>query len=104
MKSILKKLSWHFIVTALPLLIYPFVFIASIMSLAGGLTGEESFLLIVSAQLFLWTSLCYPLVYGVAMLGAIITDNKARKRWIYLPYWYLMSCIMFFILWWMLSV
>ena len=64
------------ILGALPLLIYPFVAVASLMSLAGHTTGREPVMLMAVARRFQITSLLYPVVY----LCALITALAIRKR------------------------
>lgn len=55
----------------LPLLVYPAVLLAGIMSLAGHRTGEESSLLVVISSTALLSSLLYPMVYVPCLLLAI---------------------------------
>jgi hypothetical protein len=55
---------------ALPFLIYPFVVLAGVMSLAGHSSGKEPIILVIVANSFLLGSLAYPLVYLPALVFA----------------------------------
>lgn len=55
----------------LPLLIYPFVLLADVMSLAASRSGKQSFLLTVVSRSFQIGSLVYPLVYFPCLAAAI---------------------------------
>lgn len=72
------------ILNSLPLFIYPFVFIASVMGLAaaggggGGGGGPQATLLFT---LFLWTSLAYPLPWLAALIGSVACLVRGRFKW-----------------------
>jgi hypothetical protein len=69
------------IVGALPLLIYPIVLLAGVMSLAGESQGDEPALLMIVAKTFLWSSLAYPLVYGgFALAAAVVAWRPQGER------------------------
>lgn len=55
-----------FIIGGVPLLIYPFVLLANMMSLAGPWTGEHVVLIIV-VLLFIAVSSAYPLTYFLCL-------------------------------------
>ena len=88
-----------FIVAALPILIYPAVFIANVMSLAGHGSEEASFILQVSSKAFMYSSLVYPLVYLASLI--LYWKNK-RQLYINLPY-YLLIFILFSLMIWYLN-
>ncbi|MDY0168588.1 MAG: hypothetical protein RBS80_18715 [Thermoguttaceae bacterium] len=70
---------------ALPLLIYPFVLLASVMSLAGHRSGNEPALLVLVIKSFLLGSIAYPLVYLVCLALAVA---KAAKNGCTVALWY----------------
>lgn len=81
MKTKAKHKGWyHFIITGLPFIIYPFVFIASIMSLAGNPDSGISFISTVIALSFLWLSLLYPFAYGITLIGFLLSTTKKKKK------------------------
>jgi hypothetical protein len=81
------------ILGALPLLLYPFVVLANLMSLAGHRNGTESKLLITVVYAFLFGSLAYPLVYLVCRALSIGSmrrpDENAPVRFAAAPLAYL---------------
>lgn len=56
------------VIGGLPLLLYPAVLMANMMSLAAPRSGNEPILLQLVAYGFLFGSLAYPLVYGVCLV------------------------------------
>lgn len=98
---------WWFLLSGLPLIIYPGVFVASIMSIAaspasGG--GEFSLLLLVS-QVFLYGSLLYPVAFIVALvLFFVLKSPKAKKRCVLFPFLYLLLLLILLTTWWMMDV
>ena len=89
-----------FIVSALPLLIYPAVLMASVMSLAGGVSGEEPAYLVAIVYGFLIGSLLYPLVYiGSLIAYFIVKDIERKALFVKIPFLYLAFCIILLILW-----
>jgi hypothetical protein len=63
-----------------PLLIYPFVLFAGIMSLAGHRTGNEPPLLVAFSTAFLVGSIAYPVVYGPCLVAALaMRANEAKQ-------------------------
>jgi hypothetical protein len=80
------------VIGALPLLIYPFVALASVMSLAGHTDGKEPGLLMAVARGFQITSLLYPVVYVGALVGAVSlrkTKEVIARRIATIPLWFL---------------
>lgn len=63
---------------ALPLLCYPFVLLANLMTLAGHRSGHESLGLMVAVYAFLIGSTAYPLVYFLCF-GFVIVRLKEKK-------------------------
>ena len=64
----------------LPLLAYPFVLLADVMSLAATQTGKDSSTLMMVARAFQWTSLAYPVVYLPCVAIACILLKKACEK------------------------
>ncbi len=70
------------ILNSLPLFIYPFVFIASVMGLAaagGGGAGSSQPTLLFT--LFLLSSLSYPLPWLIGLIGSIACLVRRRFKW-----------------------
>ena len=63
---------------ALPLPIYPFIAIASLISIAQPLSGHRGFFLLAVARSFQVASLIYPLVYFGGLIGAVVLKKKQR--------------------------
>lgn len=91
------------VVGGLPLVIYPFVFFANMMSLAAETTGREPLLEKLVARAFLWSSLLYPLVYlwfrKAAQRKLKRGDDRAACIQSALPLAYLALVLLFFLLW-----
>jgi hypothetical protein len=87
------------IVGGLPLLLYPFIAIASAMSLGGYSTGTERTLLMIVARGFQIGSLVYPLVYVGCLIAALVVRKKkesAAATIASVPLWFLgMVCLLF---------
>jgi hypothetical protein len=96
----MKESTFNLIIGALPLLIYPPVFIAGIMSLAGQHTWNEPIFLMLAAYGFLLTSLAYPLVYLICIFKTLRQKNKDDAiRWSLTPLIYLLAVIALMFLW-----
>jgi hypothetical protein len=96
----MKESTFNLILGALPLLIYPIIFMAGIMGLGGHRTGNEPLLLMLAAYSFLLTSLAYPLVYFICLFGTERQKNKDdAKRWSLAPLKYLLVVIVLMFLW-----
>ena len=82
-------------IACVPLLFYPFLVIANLMSLAAGNAGVGALAFVVS-QAFLWTTTLYPVV-----LVACFVVFRLRKRmvWAAMPLYYLAGCTALFV-WW----
>ncbi len=67
--------------TTLPLLVYPFVLIANVMSLAATATATPApiGLKIVSLG-FLWTTTLYPVPYLICLIAALMNLKKEKIR------------------------
>lgn len=87
----------------LPLLIYPLIFFANMMSLGAEATGREPLLLRFIAGGFLWSSLLYPLVYLCfrKLAKRRLTAGNGRAACLHsaLPLAYLAVVLLFFALW-----
>jgi hypothetical protein len=89
-----------FILSGLPLIVYPAVLMASVMSLAGGVSGEEPVYLVIIVYGFLIGSLLYPLVYiGSLIAYFIVKDIERKALFVKIPFLYLGFCIVLLILW-----
>ena len=89
-----------FILSGLPLIVYPAVLMASVMSLAGGVSGEEQLYLVVIVYGFLIGSLLYPLVYiGTLIAYFIMKDTERKALFVKIPFIYLGLCIVLLTLW-----
>ena len=64
-------------VSGLPLLIYPFILLANVMSFAGHKTGNEPAILVFVSSAFLWASTLYPIPYVFFFLRA---KSESKKR------------------------
>jgi hypothetical protein len=68
------------LVGGLPLLAYPAVLLAGVMSLAGHRTGNEPSMRMAVASVCLIGSLIYPLIYGPCLVAAVATVRRANGR------------------------
>jgi len=66
------------VLNSLPMLVYPFVLMASLMGLAASGGGTSPAL---SFTLFLWTSLLYPLPWLIGLVGSGICLRRQRTQW-----------------------
>jgi hypothetical protein len=64
----------------LPLVIYPVLLVAGIMSLAGHRTGDEPLLLMAVSYAFLIGSLSYPIVYVCCLVIAVWMGTRGDQR------------------------
>ena len=73
------------ILCALPLLIYPFLLLANVMSFAGTATGNELLSQWLISRAFLLGSTIYPIVYLVCAIISIvqIVRNKGKSALTY---------------------
>lgn len=77
----MRRVARHYwillIVSALPLLIYPFVLLANIMSLAAPRSSTPvPMMQWVMANAFLWSSTLYPIVYLACLIAAIVCAKQ----------------------------
>lgn len=95
------------LLAAAPLLIYPFILIANIMSFAGTPSSTPPpILATLTSMAFLWASTLYPLIYFPCLIAAIATARTNPSRSLQLaaaPLAYLGLCIMLFFLWMLTS-
>ncbi len=101
----MKSYYWIFlIVGGLPLLIYPFILLANVMSLAG--TQGSTPVPIsqwLAAKAFLWSSTLYPLVYLACLIAAIACsrggDGQKALMLSIAPLAYVGLCVALMFLW-----
>lgn len=85
-----------FIISGLPLLIYPFIMLANIMSFAGHHSPDETVGQLFAAYAFLISSTLYPIPY----IASIIMYRKTQKKFfLALPYLYLALVILLALNW-----
>jgi hypothetical protein len=68
------------ILGAVPLLMYPFLVMANIMSFAAPHTNEEPFGLTLVVNIFLFSSTAYPIVYILCAVFAIVHIRKDKGK------------------------
>lgn len=86
-----------FVIAGLPLIAYPLVFMANVMSLAGHSTGNESFWLVLVSNCFLIGTTVYPLVFGLSLIFFFTFKMKLTISLI--PLGYLVLLFLLFQLW-----
>lgn len=90
------------ILAGLPLLVYPFLLLANVMSLAGERTPGDGKAWLAS-RLFLWSSTAYPLVFmacfALAWAAQGRGDGKRALALSVLPLAYLLLVALLFINW-----
>jgi hypothetical protein len=64
------------VVNSLPLPLYPFLFMASVMGLSSPDAG-----VLTPFVLFLWISLLYPIPWLVALIGSIVCLVRKLPHW-----------------------
>ncbi|KUP23382.1 hypothetical protein AWJ19_28835 [Paenibacillus sp. DMB5] len=69
-----------FVLGAVPLLIYPFVLIANIMSLAGSWSGQEESILKAIVILFIILTSSYPITYIISLVLYLIKKLKNKNK------------------------
>ena len=89
---------------AIPLLAYPFLMVANVMSLAAEPPHYPVSLgLRLSSQGFLWSSTLYPIVYfGCAIMAFVQSHfeiDRDARRYALLPLLYLIGVIALFLIW-----
>jgi hypothetical protein len=98
------RLWFWLILGGLPLMIYPFLLVANIMSLAGNPSSDPASLVVqLASQGFLWGSTLYPLVYILCALIAVVCSfgesDHIAVRFALIPIVYLAAVIICFLLW-----
>lgn len=86
---------FSFVLSGMPLVFYPVVFIASIMGLAGHRTPGPLKFIEILAYMFYIATIIYPAIYIVSCL-LYFKGNK--KKSIFIPYIYLLICSLLFII------
>ena len=94
------------VVGAVPLLIWPFMLLANLMSLAAWSlpTGvRPSLLQTLVSQLFLWSSTLYPLVYLAAGITSVVFASTGHppsaNRFALIPLGYLLVVVLLLFAW-----
>lgn len=101
---LIVKVPWYaklsLVVAGSFLLTYPLIFTAAVMSLAGFESSDTPSLLSVVAQIFIWLTVLYPLVY-IVFVVLFLRKKFSRRRslYAYAPMLYLFLCVIFFFLW-----
>ncbi len=90
-----------FIISGVPLLAYPMVLMASIMSFAGfDATQTEGGLLLIVAMSFLVLSMLYPVIYLTSLVGSIVIKSpKWKDVCVAVPYLSLVLTVVLFFVW-----
>src|SRR5260370_5094703 len=102
MEFVMKHLFWLWLLVAgAPLLIYPFVLLANVMSLAGHPSSNPVPLgLLLTSQGFQWSLTLYPIVYVYCAKQAIACsqtdDSKSATNLSVVPLLYLCLVAAFF--------
>ncbi|MFV0291506.1 MAG: hypothetical protein ACK5IJ_11530 [Mangrovibacterium sp.] len=95
----MKRLqSLGFVLLALPLLAYPFVMLANVMSLAGEKTAVDNSLLWWAMHGFVLLTSSYPISYVCGFISARKSNFKSFKGIIY-PLAHMSLIVLFFYLW-----
>lgn len=88
---------------ALPLIFYPFIFLANVMSFAGTPTGNETTVQWLVSRTFLVGSMIYPIVYILCAIAVVVqiirNQGKAALKSGSIPVFYLVFIVGVFFLW-----
>ncbi len=83
-------------ISAIPLLIYPFVLIANVMSLTGHRGSDTSFVDVFIAYFFIFVTTVYP----VTIITSLILYRKKQDiKFAYYPYKHLLLILLVYLLW-----
>ena len=85
-----------FVILFIPLLIYPFIIFANIMSFAGHKSPNTPISTLTILYSFMIITTLYPISY---FLSLIVYINKKKPALIFIPFIHLLLSIIFFILW-----
>lgn len=95
------------VLSAIPLIVYPAVLLAGVMSIAGETTGNPSVALVVASKLSVIGSLLYPGVFFGAVVGFVALEKmKKHKVQVFvsgIPLFYLGVVVLLFYLWFSLE-
>lgn len=89
-----------FILTALPLIIYPGVFIAGVMSLAAEPNSAVNLISIMAAKSFIYSSLLYPVGY---LISLVVWYKLSRSAGAAIVIGHLALCVFSFFVWYALG-
>jgi hypothetical protein len=93
MSEVLKKILR--IISFIPLVVYPFILLANVMSLAAYKSGKESIFLLIVSNAFLILSTLYP----VTLAYSVLSKSKNEDLRILLPIIHIVVCLFFMALW-----
>ena len=85
---------------AIPLLIYPFVVVANLMTIAGNQNGSELITHLVVVYTFIALTFLYPVIYVVCLLTFVLTRQTNKKLLLAkIPLGYILLCLCFLGIW-----
>ncbi len=91
---------------AAPLLIYPFVLLANVMSMAATRVPSQPavpLLQSLTCNAFLWSSTLYPIVYALCAIAAVISSRSGGGTTVWVlaagPLAYLVLCMLLLVAW-----
>lgn len=94
------------VIGAAPLLIYPFVLLANVMSMAATRVPSQPpvpLMQSLTCNAFLWSSTLYPIVYGICAIAAIVSSRSGGLTMSWLlaagPLAYLVLCVLLLAAW-----
>lgn len=87
-----------FVISGIPLILTPFVWIANLMSLAGYRTHDEPFALMLCMYLFVFITSSYPGTYAICLWYFLRKKNK-KLIVLVLPYLHIALAILIGYLW-----
>jgi hypothetical protein len=83
------------IISFIPLVVYPFILLANVMSLAAYKSGEESIFLLIVSKTFLILSTLYP----ITLVYSLRSKSKNDDFLALLPIIHIVICLFFMGLW-----
>ena len=101
MEQEIKQRTWlGFIPAGFLLLLYPAVLIANLMSFAAETSGDESALVLLAVNGFLWVSTLYPVSFIVGIVKYRNADSlEKKKKAVALPYKHIALAVAFLFIW-----
>lgn len=89
-----------FVIAGLLLIFYPFVFFASLLSLVASADFDTSIIVGITAQLFLWLSILYPIFFAWCLWYFVRRPTSRYRLYMpWLPFGYILLCVGLFQLW-----